>query len=208
MLGFRGRKFEIPITRSIESVDLAWPSAEERRSESLGGNRDYCPLGRVRWTDVRQFIDAERSVINRIAGADDWEACYVAWLEECEEDPFLAGFDLGTNALSASLSAARSLPFYGCNGGAFDDGHNDAYPLVAFFCRPEVFPFVKAASEKAKAGLEHNHSGGLNAFGRDVDSLINMAAALFDVRTQINGLRLRSHVEAPNDEGGEQGEFF
>jgi hypothetical protein len=138
MSGFRGKVFEIPITRSVEAVDLSWPSAEERRSETLGGNRDYFPLGRATWSEAREFFAAERSILDRIAGAGDWEDCFYDWLEECEEDPFLYGFDLGTNALSAALAAARCLPFYACNGGAFDDGHNDTYPLVAFFCRPAL----------------------------------------------------------------------
>jgi hypothetical protein len=43
-----------------------------------------------------------------------------ARLEDDFEAPVLYGFDLGTNALTAALAAARCLPFYGCNGGAFE----------------------------------------------------------------------------------------
>jgi hypothetical protein len=132
----------VSITRAVDAHGLTWPTSQERRSETLGGNHDYAPLGRLRWTEVREHIDCERSVIDRIAAADDAEECHAEWLEECAEDLCMLGFDLGTNALSAALAAARCLPFYACNGGAFDDGHHDSYPLVAFFCRAEVFPFV------------------------------------------------------------------
>jgi hypothetical protein len=188
MAEFRGKKFEIPITRSVDANGIEWPSAEERRSEILGGNRDFAKLGRATWSEVLEFIDAERDVVATIAQAEDWEACYEAWSENCWEEPFLFGFDLGTNALSAALAAARCLPFYSCNGGAFEDGHNDTYPLVAFFCRASIFPFIEEAARKVDAGLEYNHSGGLTAFGSDLDTLINMAAALYDLRTEINAV--------------------
>lgn len=206
-MGFRGRKFEIAVTRNVDASDLFWPSQQERRSETLGGNRDYVPLGRVAWAEVREHIDAERGVIDEIANADDWEGCYSEWREECESDLCLLGFDLGTNALSAALAASRCLPFYACNGGAFDDGHNDCYPLVAFFCRPWVFPFVMAAAERTQVGLEYNHAGGLTAFGHEVDVLIDMAEALHAARTLINNLR--KVLRHPLDKRGSgQGELF
>lgn len=147
-------------------------------------------LGRIPWTEVREFIDQERKVIGEISRAQDWESLYEEWLEESYENLPLLGFDLGTNALCASLAAARCLPFYSCNGGAFGGYHNDTYPVVVFFCRAPIYPFIAAASEKADVGLEYNHAGGLTAFGKEVDALIDMAAALYDMRTQINRVRL------------------
>jgi hypothetical protein len=180
MIGFRGKTFGIPITRVVDGTRLCWPSPEERRSETLGGNRDYSSIGRVTWAEVNEAIEEEREAIDRLAEVDDPEFAYEEWVEACYEEPFLFGYDLGTNALSAALAAARCLPVYSCNGGAFGGSHNDAYPLVGFFCRPAVFPFVNAAAESTSVGLEYNHANGLNAFARDVDSLIGMAAALFE----------------------------
>jgi hypothetical protein len=208
MSGFRGKIFEIPITRSIEVEDLSWPSAEERRSETLGGNRGYSSLGRATWSEVREFVAAESEIMDRISKAGDWEACFHDCLEEYEEESFLYGFDLGTNALSAALAAARCLPFYSCNGGSFNEGHNDTYPLVAFFCRPALFPHIMTASEKSQTGLEYNRAGGLTAFAREVGALVDMAAALFDMRADIDAVRIRRSTKGARTSRGQQGEFF
>jgi hypothetical protein len=212
-MGIRGRRSEIPITRTVDAANLGWPSAEERRSETLAGNRDYSSLGRVTWKEVREAIEEERRAIDRIAGADDWESYYEEWLEEwleeCYEEPFLFGFDLGTNALSAALAAARCLSFYSCNGGAFGEGHNDVYPLVAFFCKPAVFPFLNAAAERSGGGLEYNRADGLTAFAQDVDSLIDLAVVLFESRGEIKSLRVAgSRASKPKPNDGGQGSLF
>jgi hypothetical protein len=93
MTGFRGKRFMVSITR-VDPTTLEWPSAEERRSETLGGNRDYARLGHVKWSDVREFVNVERHTVEEIAQASDWETHYEDWLEERYEDPFLFGFDL------------------------------------------------------------------------------------------------------------------
>jgi hypothetical protein len=190
MVGFRGKHFEIPISRTVDIEALEWPSDEDQESETLGGNRDYVPLGRTDWHEVQIAVDEERSILDSLAASQDWEAVYGEWLKENAEsdDSVLFGFDLGTNALSAALSAARCLPFYSCNGGAFDDAHHDDYPLVAFFCPVGIFPFVLAAAEGASTGLEYNHSGGLNVFARNVDAIIDMATALVERRAEIDAV--------------------
>ena len=190
MVGFRGKSFDIPITRAVDSDALEWPSDDDLESETLGGNREYFPLGRTDWHEVRVALDEERGIVADIAASEDWEVAYREWSEENAEsdDPALLGFDLGTNALAAALSAARCLPFYSCNGGAFEDGHHDDYPLVAFFCPPAIFPLVHAAAESASAGLEYDHSGGLNVFARNVDALMDMASALVERCTEIDAV--------------------
>lgn len=113
-------------------------------------------------------------IVDQIAGSQDAGTTYCEWLEENEEsdEPALYGFDLGMNALAAALSAAQCLPFYGCNGGAFDEGHHEAYPLLALFCPTGVFSFIYAAAERAGTGLAYNYAGGLSVFARNVDALI------------------------------------
>jgi hypothetical protein len=190
MSGFRGKEFDIPITRDVEPNALDWPSEDDLASETLGGNRDFNPLGRIDWLEVRIAVDEERDIVDRIAKSQDPEADYREWLEGNEEsdEPALHGFDLGTNALAAALSAARCLPFYSCNGGAFDEGHHEEYPLVAFFCPTGIFPFVYAAVERGGAGLEYNHAGGLTVFARNVDAMIDTAAALYERRTETDAV--------------------
>ncbi|MGN6311334.1 MAG: hypothetical protein ACTHNN_17485 [Xanthobacteraceae bacterium] len=191
MVRFRGKHFDIPITRAVDSDDLGWPSQDDLESETLGGNRDYFPLGRMNWDEARITLDEEQGIMDEIAASQDWEAAYRKWSEENAEsdDPALLGFDLGTNALAAALSAARCLPFYSCNGGAYGDGHHDDYPLVAFFCPTGIFPFVRAAAERASAGLEYNHADGLTVFARNVDALIDMAAALVERGVEIDAVK-------------------
>lgn len=198
MTGFRGKKFEIDVLSSVAARELCWPTSQERRSETLGGNRSYCALSGIKWSEIPDLVGQERAVISRLAEAADWEACYAEWCDECEDESLLLGFDLGTNALSGSLCAARCIPFYGCNGGALGGDHHDAYPLVAFFCRPAIFPFVESAASASGAGLENNHAGGINAFGRDVDALIDMAEELWKLRAQISAVRIRTENTRPS----------
>jgi hypothetical protein len=188
MAQFRGKQFEIPITRDVDPDGMEWPSNEDLLSDTVGGNRDFLPLGRTDWVEVQDAIDEERSVMDTIAASDDQEAAHREWREENAEsdDPTLFGFDLGTNALSAALSAARCVPFYSCNGGAFDEGHHEEYPLIAFFCPVPIFPFVCDAAKNASIGLEYNDSGGLNVFARNVDSMVDMAVLLFERRREID----------------------
>jgi hypothetical protein len=190
MTGFRGRVFDIPITRDVEPSALDWPSDDDLESETLGGNRDFSFLGRIGWLEVGITLEEEEQVIEEIAESQDPDMAYREWFETNEEfdEPALYGFDLGTNALAAALSAARCIPFYSCNAGAFDDGHHEEYPLVAFFCPTGIFPFVFAAAEKAGAGLEYNHAGGLSIFARNVDALIGVAAALYERRMDIDAV--------------------
>ena len=76
------------------------------------------------------------------------------------------------------------------NAGAFGGDHSDACPLVCFFCREEIFPSIHSAAEKAGAGLEYNHAGGVTAFGKNVETLISMASAIHDMRSDIDNVRI------------------
>ncbi|MEA2895968.1 MAG: hypothetical protein QOJ84_1583 [Bradyrhizobium sp.] len=186
----RGKQFDVTIERTVSADSLEWPSAEELESETLGGNRSYSEVENEGWNEVAQFIEEESGIIESLYASEDVEAAHEAWMEDDFDDPALYGFDLGTNALTAALVAARCLPFYGCNGGAFGGAHNDAHPIVAFFCRNEIFPFIDAAAQRSNAGLEHNHAGGISVFGRDVDTLMLMASSLYDLRSEIDAVRI------------------
>jgi hypothetical protein len=186
----KAEQFDVPIERIAGPLDLEWPSAEDLESDTLGGNRSYFEIEVARWDEVEAFVEEERLIIESLYAKADVSAAHEEWLEETYEDPALYGFDLGTNALVAALSASRCLPFYGCNAGAFGGDHSDSYPLVCFFCREEIFPFIRSAAEKAGAGLEYNHAGGVTAFGTNVGTLISMASALHDLRSNIDGVRI------------------
>jgi hypothetical protein len=186
----RGKQFDVTIQRIEAPIELEWPSEKELESDTLGGNQSYIEIEVAGWSDVGAFIEEERLIIESLHAHDDVAAAHDEWMEEDYEDPTLYGFDLGTNALTAALSAARCLPFYGCNAGAFGGDHNDSYPLVSFFCREEIFPFVDSAAQRSGAGLEYNHAGGITAFGQNVETLIMMASALHDLRSEIDAVRV------------------
>jgi hypothetical protein len=188
----RGKQFDVTIERVVSADGLEWPSDEELESETLGGNRDYSEVEVEDWNEVAELIEEERDIVESLYSSKDVEAAHEAWMEDEFEDPVLFGFDLGTNALTAALAAARCLPFYGCNGGAFGGDHNDAYPIVAFFCRKEVFPYIDAAAQSSNAGLEYNHAGGISVFGREVDTLLMMASSLYELRSEIDAVRRNS----------------
>src|SRR5260370_1042157 len=111
----RGKHFDVTIQRVVSSDGLKWPTADELESETLGGNRSYAVVGIDGWVEVAAFIEEERQIIEALYASEDIEAAHEAWMEDEFEAPVLYGFDLGTNALTAALAAARCLPFYGCN---------------------------------------------------------------------------------------------
>lgn len=185
MDGGKGMKLRIERTVKVES--LSWPSPAERRSDTLGGNRGYCDLGRMGWPAVKKILLDEVAAVARVRASEDPESECELWMDECFDDlsgPQL-GFDLGTNALSAALSASRCLPFYSCNGGQFGGFHNDSHPVVAFFCRPYVYPILLAASIQSRTGLAHTHSGGLVVYAGRVQRFLHMAKLLFRERREI-----------------------
>lgn len=202
----RAKKFDVHIECVVAADDLRWPSEEELESETLGGNRGYAFADVEGWHEVAAFLQEEMEIIERLYISDDVEAAHEEWMDEDYELPALYGFDLGTNALSAALAAARCLPFYGCNAGAFGGDHNDSYPLVAFFCHREIFPYIVSAARAVNAGLQHNHVvGGVTLFGQDVETLMLMASSLYDLRSEIDAVQI-GLTQAASQSG--QGELF
>jgi hypothetical protein len=176
-----GKKvFDVAVSYRVAPEALGWPDEEDLASETLGGNRDYCDFDDLEWDEVVELIQGEKALIAQLYLAPDVEKAYEDWLEEIFDDfdgKFL-GLDLGVNALTAALKALGCLPFYSCNGGAFGGCHNDDYPLVAFFCTPELLEGVMASAKSTEVGLEMNHAGGVTAYARDVEALIAMAESL------------------------------
>jgi hypothetical protein len=65
---------------------------------------------------------------------------------------------------------------------------------------------VEAAASASGIGLEYNHAGGICAFGREVDALINMAEELWKLRTRISAVRIRTEQRSTIEE--KQGRLF
>ena len=109
----KAKQFNVPIGRIAGPLDLEWPSAEDLESDTLGGNRSDSEIEVARWDEVEGFVEEERLIIELLYTQDDVAAAHEEWLEGTYEDPLLYGFDLGTNALTAALSASRCIPLNG-----------------------------------------------------------------------------------------------
>jgi hypothetical protein len=188
----RGRQFDLEIVQSISAEDLDWPWGAESVDEGLGWNRDYWRLPKLGWGLVRETIDAERQVIDRLSASSDQERAYDEWClaRQDGEAECLIGLDLGTNALVAALRAGRSLPYYSCNGGAFGSDHHAPQPVIAFLCRAELLHFIVDAARASDVGLVSNNMDGATAFACNVDAFIDMADELFRLRKVMGEVRL------------------
>jgi len=168
-----------------------WPDWEELHSENVGMNHSYFPLGQFGWKDVRTCLEEERIALRDLYRRTDVEVAYEEWEEEQGWEGFLLGLDLGTNALVAALRASKCFPFYSCNGGVLGGRHNDSHPVVAFYCRPPILPFLLKAAEASDCGLQYNHVDGITAYSPDIDRFLNMAEKLYCMRTAIRATRVR-----------------
>lgn len=189
------------IQRKVTAESLEWPNKRILRSESLGGNRDYYPIGRMGWKEVQETINDEVAILQLILGSEDPEAEHENWEESTYEEPDggLLGLDLGTNSLSAALSASGCVTFYSCNGGIFGGHHNDSHPVIAFYCPRDIFPVILESSVFANTGLYHGHSGGIAVYSRRVTSFVKMAKSLYRARRLIRKIRRqgRGVLETP-----------
>lgn len=176
---FEHKKFDVELERIAESPSLGWPEPGEAGSErNLGGNRSYSDLRGIRWSEAREMLESEGSLIKRIELADDPEAEYLDVEEESYEAAFdLCGLDLGVASTVAMLSAAGMITCSSCNGGAFGGHHHELYPLVAFFAKPYHLPVLMRCAEKANIGLECSE-GMLVAYADDIRCMMDFAALL------------------------------
>lgn len=184
-----GKDSSFEITRNVRAEDLFWPDQEELRSENVGMNHSYYPLPLCSWKDVKSYIEEEK-VLLRDLGSQPESEPDEEWDDEDVWDDSLLGLDPGTNALTAALRASKCFPFYSCNGGAFGGHHNDWHPVVAFYCRVPILPFVLAAAEASDCGLQHNHAHGITAYSAVIDRFLDMAERLYDMRTAIQKTRV------------------
>lgn len=188
-------KFDVTPTRDVDAQLLGWPEPGVADHDSgLGGNRLYCDLRGLSWTEGRRVYELETRLIARIEPSDDPENEWRVIEEELYDEPdeHLYGLDLGVASTVVALSAARCVPFASCNAGAFGGRHQERYPLVAFFARPPMLDLLLDAAAAADAGLEIGDGGGLVAFADDVRSLRSLAAELIARRAAFRAVRLRS----------------
>jgi hypothetical protein len=184
--------FDVTIAQEVNIATLGWPKAGEATDDGcLGCNRLYVDLRGLSWTEAKRVFDLEGRVIARIEGAEDTDEVYETIDEELyESDENLLGLDMGVASSVASLSAARCIPFTSCNAGAFGGHHHEAYPLIAFFARPQVIDLLLPIAIDAKVGLVNEPGGGLVAYSDDIIKFRNFAAELIHRSRSFDDLRL------------------
>lgn len=200
---FAHKRFDVGSVKiELDPAQLSWPRPGEANSEStLGGNRQYQDLRLYDWEEVRRVLDAEQGMIQRIEAADNVEETMseiqeereAEW-EECDGDP-IHGLDIGVAGAVIALSAARCVPFTSCNGGAFDGGHLERHPLIAFYMRPQLAPIFIEAAKSAGAGLES--SGSVMLYADEITAIVRFAEQLYARRAEIDAIPL------PRDRSGD-----
>lgn len=203
---FTHLNFEVGIVRRLEGAKLRWPEPGEATDDNgLGCNRLYADLRRLSWTEAKRVFAVEGELIGRIESSKDSDAECEAIEEELSEgDADLLGLDLGVASTVACLSAARCVPFTSCNAGAFGGHHQEAYPLVAFFARPQMVDLLLASAVEAEIGLENNDDGSVVAYADVVRQLRRFAESLINKRSLFRAIRVRQRARATITPGPEQ----
>jgi hypothetical protein len=185
-------QFDVEVIRKVEAEQLGWPDRGEADEDSgLGCNRMYADLRGLSWGDAKKAVALERDLVKRVESAADPPGEY----EKIEEDLFesdegLWGLDLGVASVVVALSAAKCIPFSSCNGGAFGGRHQEIYPVVAFYARPQMLELLIASAEEADVGLEGGEY--LVAYANDVRKMHAFAESIIRRRSQFRAIRIGS----------------
>lgn len=204
---FTHLSFEVDIVRQLDGSKLRWPEPGEASEDSgLGCNRLYADLRRFSWSEAKRVFALEGELIARIEASEDSNAECEAIEEELSEgEADLLGLDLGVASTVASLSAARCVPFTSCNAGAFGGRHQEVYPLVAFFARPQMVDILLACAVETEIGLENHDYGCVVAYADDVRKLGRFAESLIKKRSALRAIRIRQRARATTTPRSELG---
>jgi len=168
------------IERLVDSGALGWPSEEELVEEDYF-NRGYQDLRGLDWDDAREVLQLERVIIGR--GSGDLTAATESMSDsECTR---LGDLDLGVASAVVALSAAKCAPISSCNGSP---GHNEMYPVVAFYCRKGRVRDVLKVAELTDCGLCNGDSGVLILHAGTVQKLLSFAEVLIERRDRLRPL--------------------
>lgn len=206
-MSFTHKRFNVgDIEQQLNISRLDWPVRGGAGGEStLGGNRHYQDLRLMDWAEARRVLDVEAEYVRRIEAADDVREIIETIDEEREAewdgdgDP-LFGLDIGVAGAVIALSAARCIPFSSCNGGAFEGGHHERHPLVAFYVRPQLASIMVGAAKAAGAGLQ----GAALLYAEEITAMMRFAEQLYLRRAEIDAIALpvdRSGDDVDDEDG-------
>ena len=191
---FKYPVFDIEIVRRFEVSRLRWPArGQASDGTGLGGNLSYADFRRFSWSDTSRIINKEQELTRNIEVFADSEPDSDSLAEEIiESERYLHGLDLGVASTVIALSAARCIPFSSCNGGAFGDEHEEKFPLVAFFARPQMAELLNASAEEADIALQGEEH--LIAYANDVRKMQRFARALIVRNALFDAVRVGSRI--------------
>lgn len=221
-----GEKFVVEIARDLKPEELGWYSPDADPQESLGINRRYEDLRAFNWGDVQAVLEIERDVIAQIEAMefdeDDEDAEFstpedaaasILDTHEAAQDTCsfwggpLFGLDLGVASAVIAVSAVRCVPCSSCNAGALGGSHNEAYPCVAFYMRPQLAPGLTACAEKAGVGLSNGWDSSALLYADGVDGMMAFAQACLDAQAEIDAIEVEEEPDLISDEEDGEGEI-
>lgn len=172
------RTFDVEISRELDVAALdALSDAEAEAADEeayLGGNRLYQDLRGWSWTEVREALNYEVALVERITDAFDPAAAEGQFEDErdLEDDSVegLYGLDVGVAAVVFALSALGAVPFISCNAGSFGRSHQAAHPYVAFYLSKADPKVLLALAEDADVGLA-SQEGVVRLYARSIMDL-------------------------------------
>lgn len=187
---FVHKRFEVQMAVDVDMMLLSWPEAGKAADEDSGfmGNRSYGDLRRLSWTEAKRVATLEGEYISRIENARDTdEEIEIVW-NEIYDDGELHGLDLGVATATVALSAAGCVPFSSCNGAAFGGHHNEHYPLVAFFCRPNAVELLSQCALEASVGLSNGGDGALVLYANEIMNMVKFGGIVISKSKVFRGL--------------------
>ena len=161
---FRHKTFDVQVVRRVDPDLTSWPKPSEvAEGRNPGGNKEYGDLRGLSWDEAREVRELENEYIVRVERASlgfgneplDAEELFDEIFDD-EELAELMGLDMGVAATVAALSAAGFIPCTSCNGGAFGGRHHEAYPLVAFYARPEALTLLLQCAQESEVGMDND----------------------------------------------------
>jgi len=187
------RNFNLEIERSVDLNALGWPERGTAGEDGLRCNRSYIDPRGLSWAQSQAVLALDRRFLNILQSEGDFDSSFDQVKNELEElydegDEGLLGLDLGVASSVVALSAARCIPFSSCNGGAFGDHHQEAFPLVSFFVKPAWVSLLLEIATTANVGL-YNSGDGLVVYGEILD-MLSFAGNMHASRSFFNQLKL------------------
>lgn len=182
------RLADVELTWDVRIEDVPIESALSWNRTPYDHNRFYAPIGVVSPQIIRKMAALEAELIDDLesiksgdeSGSDEFDE--IAGIEAEEE--FLLRLphktpplDLGVGAAVLALAAFGCRTISSCNASAFSYGHQEDYPLIAFYCTRPILEALEPILRQFAVGLSWS-SDTLMLYTRDVREFVYLADEL------------------------------